>query len=110
MGKVITDWHCDRLKKLIDTSKGEILCGGRVDRDIKYVEPTIILNPETNSPVMEEEIFGPVLPVLSFSKIEEAINFINKKEKPLTVYYFGKYFRNPNREKIMKETTSGAFV
>lgn len=42
MGKVIADFHCDRLKKLIDTSKGSILFGGKVDRDLRYVEPTII--------------------------------------------------------------------
>jgi acyl-CoA reductase-like NAD-dependent aldehyde dehydrogenase len=52
MGKIIAEYHCDRLKKLIDSSKGEIVCGGRVERDIKYVEPTIILNPDTKSPVM----------------------------------------------------------
>lgn len=46
MGKVITDWHCDRLKKMIDTSKGKIVCGGKVNRDIKFVEPTVIENPD----------------------------------------------------------------
>jgi acyl-CoA reductase-like NAD-dependent aldehyde dehydrogenase len=52
MGKVITDWHCDRLKGLIETSKGKIVCGGKVNRGIKFVEPTIIENPEINSPIM----------------------------------------------------------
>ena len=46
MGKVITDWHCDRLKKMIDTSKGKVVCGGKVNRGIKYVEPTVIENPD----------------------------------------------------------------
>ena len=110
MGKVITDWHCDRLKKLIDTSKGEIVCGGRVDRDIKYVEPTIILNPEATSAVMEEEIFGPVLPVMTFQRIDEVINYINKKDKPLAVYYFGSVMGNANRDRLLNETSSGAFV
>lgn len=110
MGKVITDWHCDRLRKLIETSKGEILCGGRVDRDIKYVEPTVIVNPDLSSPVMEEEIFGPVLPIITFKNIDEVINFINKKDKPLAVYYFGKTGKNANRDRLMAETSSGAFV
>lgn len=52
MGKIVTDWHCDRLKKMIETSGGEIVCGGGVNRDIKFVEPTVILNPEMNSTVM----------------------------------------------------------
>ncbi len=110
MGKVITDWHCDRLRKLIETSKGEIFCGGRVDRDIKFVEPTVIVNPDQASPVMEEEIFGPVLPVLTFKKIDEVIDLINKKDKPLAVYYFGKTGSNTNRDRLMNETSSGAFL
>ena len=110
MGKIVTDWHCDRLKKLIDTSGGTILCGGKVNRDIKYVEATIIVDPQPSSDVMSEEIFGPILPVLSFSKIDEAIDFINKKDKPLAVYYFGKAFYNANRDRLLNETSSGQFV
>jgi len=48
--------------------------------------------------------------VLSFSNIGEAIKFIKNKDKPLAVYYFGKYYRNPNRDRVMNETSSGAFV
>ncbi len=70
MGKIITDWHCDRLKGLIDTSKGNVVCGGKVNRGIKYVEPTIILNPEDKSPIMQEEIFGPVIPIITFTNID----------------------------------------
>lgn len=110
MGKVVTDWHCDRLQKLIQTSKGEIVCGGRVDRDKKYVEPTIIMNPEMTAPVMEEEIFGPLLPIITFKAIDEVIELINKKDKPLAVYYFGKVLGNTNKERLLKETSSGAFV
>lgn len=110
MGKVITDWHCDRIQKLIKSTKGEVVCGGRVDREAKYVEPTIILNPELNDEVMEEEIFGPVLPVLTFTKIDEVINLINKKDKPLAIYYFGKVLGNSNKERLLNETSSGAFV
>jgi acyl-CoA reductase-like NAD-dependent aldehyde dehydrogenase len=52
MGKIVAGFHCDRLKKIIDTTKGEIICGGRVDKDINYVEPTVILNPDENDPCM----------------------------------------------------------
>jgi aldehyde dehydrogenase (NAD+) len=110
MGKVITDWHCDRIKKLIDTSGGEIICGGRVDRDIKYVEPTVIVDPKPTSSIMEEEIFGPVLPIITFNNIDEVIELINKKEKPLAVYYFGKVLFNKNKDRLLNETSSGAFV
>lgn len=52
MGKVINTFHCERLKGLIDTSKGKIACGGKVTQQIKYVEPTVIVNPEDSAPVM----------------------------------------------------------
>jgi acyl-CoA reductase-like NAD-dependent aldehyde dehydrogenase len=107
MGKVITDWHCDRIEKLIKTSGGEIVTGGRVDRDIKYVEATVIVDPKSNSDLMNEEIFGPVLPIVSFSDINSVINHINSKDKPLAVYYFGKLLSNVNLGRLMEETSSG---
>lgn len=109
MGKVVTDWHCDRLKKMIETSGGQIVMGGNVKRDIKYVEPTIIVNPKPDSSVMEEEIFGPVLPIITFQNIDQVIDLINSKDKPLAVYYFGKSYNNPDKDKLMDCTSSGAF-
>jgi len=111
MGKVIAGFHCDRLKKIIDTTKGEIVLGGRVDKDINYVEPTVILNPPENDSSMCEEIFGPVLPILTWDKIDEVIKLINKQDKPLAVYYFGSYLRPSNRrDRLLNETSSGAFL
>ncbi len=110
MGKVITEWHCTRLKELIDGSKGEIVCGGKVDTKLKYVEPTVIIKPDLKSKVMDEEIFGPVLPLMTYSNMDEVIDFINSKDKALAVYYFGKCYSNPNLNKLMDNTSSGAFV
>jgi aldehyde dehydrogenase (NAD+) len=109
MGKIIAEFHCDRLKELIETSKGKIITGGKVNKVSKFVEPTIIDNPDLNSRVMTEEIFGPILPIIVFKTIDEAINFINKKDKALVVYYFGKAWNNPNRDRLMNETSSGGF-
>lgn len=69
MGKIVTDWHCDRLKALIESSKGKVIIGGKIDKKLKYVEPTVIENPDLKAPVMDEEIFGPVLPLLTFVDI-----------------------------------------
>jgi acyl-CoA reductase-like NAD-dependent aldehyde dehydrogenase len=77
---------------------------------MKYVEPTIVVNPDLKEPIMQEEIFGPLLPVITFRTIDEAINIINDKDKPLAVYYFGKVFNNPNKERLLNETSSGAFL
>jgi len=110
MGKIITDWHIDRLENLIKTSGGKLIHGGRVDKSAKYCEPTLIDGPTYNSPVMEEEIFGPILPIVTFKTIDEAINYVNSKDKPLAIYYFGRCFMNGNKDRVMKETSSGAFV
>lgn len=110
MGKVVTGWHCDRLKDMIDNSKGIIKIGGKVNKDAKYVEPTIILNPDSNSAVLKEEIFGPILPILTFKYIQEPIDYINERDKPLCVYYFGKMYNNDNKERLLNETSSGTFM
>lgn len=59
---------------------------------------------------MSEEIFGPILPVITYRTIDEAIKFINEKDKPLVIYYFGPSFRNKTIQKIQEETSSGAFM
>jgi len=93
-----------------DNHGGTILYGGKVDVSQRYVEPTLVENPKLTSQMMQEEIFGPILPIYEFEKIEDAIKFINERPKPLALYYFGKPFFNGNKDKVMKETSSGAFV
>ena len=59
---------------------------------------------------MQEEIFGPIVPIITFKTIDDVIEIINSKDKPLALYYFGKCYSNPNYQRIMNETSSGAFV
>ena len=66
MGKVINDFHVQRLIKLMETSGGKIVHGGKVRTDIKYIEPTIILDPNPQSKMMTDEIFGPIMPIIPF--------------------------------------------
>jgi aldehyde dehydrogenase (NAD+) len=83
---------------------GKIRFGGEKNRDNKFITPTIIDEVKPHFPIMQEEIFGPILPVLTFEKIDEAIEYINSNEKPLAFYYFGK---NRNAKEILQKTTSG---
>ena len=69
---------------------GKIVFGGTTSAKEKYIEPTLLAGVSPDSPVMQEEIFGPILPIMTFEKREEAISFIRKREKPLALYYFGK--------------------
>ena len=83
---------------------GRILLGGTTIAAERYIEPTLLADVNPDSPVMQEEIFGPVLPMVTFEKLEEAIHFINKREKPLALYYFG------NKKKafeVIKRTSAG---
>lgn len=108
-GKMINKFHASRMKRVIETSGGKIICGGEVDVEERHVQPTIILEPSKDSELMKEEIFGCVLPVYPFSSIKEVVNFINSKDKPLTIYYFGIPSLHPksNLSYIKENTSSG---
>ena len=69
----------------------------------------MILEPDRESELMNDEIFGPILPIMSYQDISEAINFINSKSKPLTVYYFG-LAHSDNAVRVANETSSGHFL
>jgi len=78
--------------------------GGRTDAATRYIEPAVILDPAPDAPVMTTEIFGPVLPVCSYDSLDEAVAFVNGREKPLALYFFGK----PSEGKdVVRRTSSG---
>ncbi|MBO5216915.1 MAG: aldehyde dehydrogenase [Alistipes sp.] len=83
---------------------GEVLYGGEVDAAERFIEPTLLGVEGWESPVMQEEIFGPVLPVLCFDDVEDVVREMRQREKPLALYYFGKPKRG---EKVIGRTTSG---
>ncbi len=78
--------------------------GGRTDAATRFIEPTVILDPAPDSAVMTTEIFGPVLPVCTFEKLEEAVAFVNGREKPLALYFFGKL---GDGKAVVRHTSSG---
>jgi aldehyde dehydrogenase (NAD+) len=102
MGKIIIEWHCDRIEDLLKGHGGQVVCGGKVNKGIKYIEPTVVLNPKPDSKLMKEEIFGPILPIVTFVNFSEVIELINSKDKPLAVYYFGSVLlgKNDNLERL----------
>jgi aldehyde dehydrogenase (NAD+) len=109
--RIIGPRHFKRLSSyLADAiSKGATLeFGGKTEESTYYIEPTLLTNIHEEMEVFNEEIFGPILPILTFSKIEEAIALINSKPKPLALYYFGK--DTQNSQKVIEETSSGNVV
>ena len=99
-GRIINQRQFLRIKNLL--SQGEIIFGGKHDEQNNYISPTLIKPYELNHSLMQDEIFGPILPILEFENIESVIEYINKRPRPLALYYFGN--KNIN---IIKRTTSG---
>lgn len=87
-------------------AQGKILVGGRTDAADRYIEPTLLAEVDPASPVMQEEIFGPVLPMLPFDDIGEAVALVNDREKPLALYYFGP--EKAGREVLLRTSSGGA--
>ena len=85
-GRIINQKAVERLQNLM--RDGKIIYGGHVDIAEKYIEPTIIDEIKPQYPIMQEEIFGPLLPIMSFKQISEATDYVNSKEKPLACYFF----------------------
>jgi aldehyde dehydrogenase (NAD+) len=104
--RIVTETATERLSGLLN--QGTIHTGGEVDVKQKFIAPTIVDNVKPEFKIMQDEIFGPILPVLTFDDIEEPINCINKNEKPLAFYYFGK--NNKAREMLSKTTSGGACI
>jgi aldehyde dehydrogenase (NAD+) len=78
----------DRLASLIDPSK--VVAGGRADREARYLDPTILYPVNWGEPIMEEEIFGPLLPILTYKDLDAAIAEIKKRAKPLAGFFFSR--------------------
>ncbi len=88
-GRIINDKHFARLARLIeDEGAGEVLYGGERDEADRYFAPTAVRAPEPSSPIMQEEIFGPILPIIAVDDVDAAIEFVNAREKPLALYVF----------------------
>lgn len=98
--RIVNDAAFDRLKGYL--ADGEVVFGGKTDKSERYFSPTVLDHVSPDSPVMQEEIFGPIFPVQTFSSLDEVIRFVSMREKPLALYYFGS-----QGDKVLKHTTSG---
>lgn len=86
MNTIINEKHFDRVSGLLQS--GKIVLGGKTNRERRFVEPTLLDEVSLDSPIMQEEIFGPILPMISFTDIQECIDYIVNHPKPLALYLF----------------------
>lgn len=101
--RIINDKHFERVSGLI--ADGQVECGGEIEPSSRYIAPTILTRVDPASAVMSQEIFGPVLPVITYASIDEAIGFVNARPKPLALYLFSN--TNDVRDRVIAETSSG---
>lgn len=101
--RIINTKHHDRLTALLEGQT--VFIGGEHDRENKYIAPTILVDVDPESAVMQEEIFGPILPVIGVANVDAALRFINGRDKPLALYVFSTH--KPTVEKVLGGTSSG---
>jgi aldehyde dehydrogenase (NAD+) len=101
--QIINNTNFERLTKMLNPAK--IYFGGETNAETRYIQPTIMQNVNMDDAVMKEEIFGPILPVLTYDTIEEAITKVNSLPKPLSCYVFTK--SSSTKKKIIKEISFG---
>ncbi len=88
-GRIVNDTHMTRLEGLLHhPGAGRVVTGGVTDRDHRYLAPTVLEGPDPDAPIMQEEIFGPLLPVISVTSTADAVAFVRERPKPLALYLF----------------------
>lgn len=106
-GRIVSARHHRRLVDLLPGS-GKIVLGGQADIDERYLAPTILRDVPPQAAVMAEEIFGPILPILTVRDMDEAIAFVNRRPRPLALYLFSR--DRATQERVLERTCSGGAV
>jgi aldehyde dehydrogenase (NAD+) len=104
--RIVNQRHFLRIKKLLDEAVekgGTVVTGGVLKSEENYISPTILINVDNNMEIMHEEIFGPILPIITYKNTKEAIKIINDKPKPLALYIFSK---DKNFQNLIIQNTS----
>ncbi|SKC76329.1 aldehyde dehydrogenase [Maledivibacter halophilus] len=104
-GRIVNERHTKRIIAIIENDKDKILFGGKYNIEENYIEPTVIDKVTWKDESMKEEIFGPVLPVMTFTDIDKVITMINERPKPLAIYIFAE--NKSVQRKVIENTSSG---
>ncbi|OKP82046.1 aldehyde dehydrogenase [Paenibacillus helianthi] len=87
-GRIVNERQFDRLAAILEAEPNSVLSGGKTIRDELYIEPTLLAATSWSDPAMQDELFGPILPIMGFRQVEEAIEMVNARPKPLALYLF----------------------
>jgi len=105
--RIVNERHLARLESLLHSAGGTVVAGGKVDHAQRWIEPTVIVDPDPQAPIMQDEIFGPILPVVRVDSVDEALRFVRARPKPLALYLFT---RSASVERMVVEQTSSGGV
>lgn len=105
LARIVSDRHFQRIQGLLSGSSAQVAFGGETDAASRFIGPTILTEVPPGAPVMQEEIFGPLLPILKVRDMEEAVAFVNARPKPLALYVFSG--RRRTAEGLVARTTAG---
>ncbi len=103
--RIVNERHFDRLCGLLAATSGHVAVGGESTRSERYIAPTVLTGIQPDDPVMEDEIFGPILPILSVRGMVEAVRFVASRPKPLALYVFAS--ARETVDQVLQGTTSG---
>ncbi|GAB7143858.1 aldehyde dehydrogenase family protein [Mycobacterium riyadhense] len=110
--RIVNQRQFDRLSGYLDAvkadGKGNVVVGGGCDASSLRIQPTVVVDPDPDGPLMTNEIFGPILPVVTVKSLDEAIGFVNSRPKPLSAYLFTK--GRATRERVIKEVSAGGML
>ncbi|MDH4168714.1 MAG: aldehyde dehydrogenase family protein [Acidimicrobiia bacterium] len=103
--RIVNEHHLDRLTALLEDHGATVAFGGHTDPGDRYLSPTVLVDPSPDAAVMQQEIFGPILPVLTVDDLDAAIAFVNDRPKPLALYVFSS--DDEATDRVLESTSSG---
>ena len=106
--RIVNERQFNRLRGYLAVTDGKVVSGGGVDEDTLSMEPTVLVDPSPDEPAMTDEIFGPILPVVTVESIDDAISFVNSRPKPLAAYVFSR--SKATQRRVIDEVPSGGTV
>ncbi len=106
--RIVNQRQFDRISGYLAGGDGNVIVGGKCDPSSLRIQPAVVVDPDPDGPLMQNEIFGPVLPVITVQSLDDAIRFVNSRPKPLSAYLFTK--TRETRERVIKEVPAGGML
>jgi aldehyde dehydrogenase (NAD+) len=106
--RIVNQRQFDRISGYLSGTDGKVAVGGSCDPSSLRIQPAVVVDPDPDGPLMQNEIFGPVLPVITVKSLDDAIRFVNSRAKPLAAYLFTK--ARETRERVIKEVPAGGML